>query len=172
LLYVLLVLYCLRSRRDVTRLLGALLATGLMVALFGMVQYFFFKNTIVPESNGIRRVHAMYGSANSIGLLFDYILPIGFALAVAKSLYKLNTWAFWKYRLLAVAACLAMLYVLFLTQSHGAWIAIAAAAIFIAAVSIRQRKVMLLAVFLFLFIVGIAFFFYHARITNFIFASH
>ena len=172
LLYILLGLYYFRLRQDVTRLLLALLGTGLMVALLGMVQYFFFRNQLPVESDGIRRVHAMYGSANSIGLLFDYVLPIGLALVAARSLYKPNAWAFWKYRLVAVAACLAMLYVLFLTQSHGAWIAIAVAAVFIGAVSIRQRKVMLLAVLLFLFIVGIAFFFYHARITNFIFASH
>jgi putative inorganic carbon (hco3(-)) transporter len=172
LLYTLLALYYFRLRQDVTRLLLAMLGTGLMVALLGMIQYFFFRNQLPVESDGIRRVHAMYGSANSIGLLFDYVLPIGFALVVAKSLYKPNVWAFWKYRLVAVAACFAMLYVLFLTQSHGAWIAIAVAAVFIAAVSIRQRKVMLIAVLLFLFIVGIAFFFYHSRITNFIFASH
>ncbi|HAG99302.1 MAG TPA: hypothetical protein DCL75_10700 [Ktedonobacter sp.] len=171
-LYILLALYCFRLRQDVTRLLLALLGTGLMVALLGMIQYFFFRNLLPVESDGIRRVHAMYGSANSIGLLFDYILPIGFALVVAKSLYKPNTWAFWKYRLLAIVVCLAMLYVLFLTQSHGAWIAIAAAAIFIAAVSIRQRKVLLIAIPLFLIVVGIAFFFYHTRITSFIFDNH
>src|SRR5207248_951367 len=36
LLYVALALYCLRSRQDVMRLLRALLATGLMVALLGL----------------------------------------------------------------------------------------------------------------------------------------
>ena len=171
-LYVVLALYCLRSRQDVTRLLLAMLGTGLMVALLGMVQYLFFRNQLPLESDGIRRVHAMYGSANSIGLLFDYILPLGFALVVARSLYKPHTWAFWKYRAVALIACVAMLYVLYLTQSHGAWIAIAAAAIFIAAVSIRQRKALLIAIPLFLLVVGIAFFFYHTRITNFIFGSH
>src|ERR1051326_1832854 len=85
LLYLVLALYCLRSRQDVTRLLGALLASGLLVALFGLMQYFFFKDQLVLESDGIRRVHAMYGSANSIGLLFDYVLPVGLALVISRT---------------------------------------------------------------------------------------
>jgi len=52
LLYVLLALYCLRSRQDVTRLLGALLGSGFLVALLGMVQFFFFKNQ--PSTHGAR----------------------------------------------------------------------------------------------------------------------
>jgi O-antigen ligase len=172
LLYVLLALYYLRSRNDVTRLLLAMLSTGLMVALIGMIQFIFFRTTLQLESDGVRRVHAMYGSANSIGLLFDYVLPIGFAWIAAKSPFMLNTWAFWKKRLFAVAVCLPMLYVLLLTQSHGAWIAIAVAAIFIAALSLRKRRVLLIALPIFLILLGFTLFLYHGRITTFIFDTH
>jgi O-antigen ligase len=105
-------------------------------------------------------------------LLFDYVLPIGFAWIAAKSPFMLNTWAFWKKRLFAVAVCLPMLYVLLLTQSHGAWIAIAVAAIFIAALSLRKRRVLLIALPIFLILLGFALFLYHGRITTFIFDSH
>ncbi|TME56623.1 MAG: hypothetical protein E6I59_18790, partial [Chloroflexi bacterium] len=172
LLYLMLALYCLRTRNDVTRLLLAMLGTGLMVALIGVIQFFDFRNTLQLESDGVRRVHAMYGSANSIGLLFDYVLPIGFAWIAAKSPFTLNTWAFWKKKLFAVAVCVPLLYVLFLTQSLGSWIALAVAAVFIAAISIRQRKVLLIAVAIFVVALGIVLFLFHTRITNFFFHSH
>ena len=169
LLYVVLALYCLRSRRDVRRLLAALLGTGLIVALFGMIQYLFFKQTLVLEADGVRRVHAMYGSANSIGLLFDYILPIGLALVAAKT-RKLP--ASWKACLAALALCLPMLYVLYLTQSFGAWLAIPVAALFIVALSLRNRRALLIGAVALLVAVSIALFFFHTRILGFIFASH
>jgi putative inorganic carbon (hco3(-)) transporter len=172
LLYIVLALYCLPSRNDVTRLLLAMLGTGLLVAIIGIIQFFFFRTTLQLESDGVRRVHAMYGSANSIGLLFDYVLPIGFAWIAAKSPFTLNTWAFWKKKLFAVAVCVPILYVLFLTQSFGAWIALAVAAIFVAAISIRQRKVLLIAVAIFVVVLGIALFLFQTRITNFLFRSH
>ncbi len=172
LLYLMLALYCLRTRGDVTRLLLAMLGTGLMVALVGVMQFFDFRNTLQLESDGVRRVHAMYGSANSIGLLFDYVLPIGFAWIAAKSPFTLNTWAFWKKKLFAVAVCVPLLYVLFLTQSLGSWIALAVAAVFIAAISIRQRKVLLIAVAIFVVALGIVLFLFHTHITNFFFHSH
>jgi len=143
-----------------------------MVALVGVMQFFDFRNTLQLESDGVRRVHAMYGSANSIGLLFDYVLPIGFAWIAAKSPFTLNTWAFWKKKLFAVAVCVPLLYVLFLTQSLGSWIALAVAAVFIAAISIRQRKVLLIAVAIFVVALGIVLFLFHTHITNFFFHSH
>src|SRR5204863_8445535 len=84
LIYVVLVLICLRSRQDLIRLLGALLGSGLLVAILGMIQYAFFKNTLVVEDSLANRVHAVYGSANSIGLLFDYTLPLALALVFAR----------------------------------------------------------------------------------------
>ncbi len=58
-LYLVLAMFCLRTRQDVARLLLALLAAGLIVALLGMAQYFLFRDQLVLEPGGIRRVHAM-----------------------------------------------------------------------------------------------------------------
>ena len=172
LLYVVLALYCLRSRQDVTRLLGALLGSGFLVALLGIVQFFFFKNQLVLESDGIRRVHVMYGSANSIGLLFDYVLPIGLALVVSRTQYPWSALASWRQRVLAIAVCLPLLYVPYLTQSVGAWLAIAVAVLFIAALSIRSRRGLLVGISVFLLVIGVAVFFFHSRIVGFIFNNH
>src|SRR5579875_3352365 len=135
LLYVMLAFIYLRSRQDLTRLLGGLFGAGLVIALLGLAQYFLFKNTLVLE-DGVRRVHTVYGSANSIGLLFDYTLPPFLALALAR--------ASWKKRGLALVLCVPVVLTLYLTQSLGAWIAIALAALFIVIFSMRSRKALLI----------------------------
>lgn len=163
LLYVLLVLLYIRSRQDLTRLLGALLGTGLLIALLGLAQYFLFKNTLVLEE-GVRRVHAVYGSANSIGLLFDYILPIALAWLVAKVSLKS--------RLLALLICLPMLFVLYLTQSLGAWIAIAVAAVFVVLLSVRNRKLLLLGGLVALLLVALVVVAYHTKILDYVLQRH
>lgn len=172
LLYVVMALYCLRTRKDLTRLLGALLATGFVVAGIGMIQYLFFKKTLVLESDGIRRVHAMYGSANSIGLLFDYTLPIGFALVVAKAPFTSKILSSWMIRVVGVILCLIMIYVLYLTQSIGAWLAIPIAALFIAVLSIRKRRVLLASAVVFLVGCAIVLFLFHSKITIFLLGNH
>ena len=172
LLYVAMALYCLRTRPDLTRLLGALLATGFVVAVMGMIQYIFFKNTLVLESDGIRRVHVMYGSANSSGLLFDYILPIAFAMVIAGLPFLGKFISGWKTLVIGLVFCLPMTYVLYLTQSIGAWLAISVAALFIVALSIRNRKVFFVSALLFLIVIGIGLVLFHTRITNFLLGSH
>lgn len=134
--YVLLALACLRSRQDVRRLLLSLLGTALVIALLGMVQYLFFKSTLVLESDGIRRVHTVYGSANSVGLLFDYTLPFAAALLLGR--------VSWIKRLLALIVCLPMCYVLYLSQSVGAWAAIPLSLLFVAVLSLRSKRALLI----------------------------
>ena len=172
LLYVVMALYCLRTRKDLTRLLGALLATGFVVAGIGMIQYLFFKKTLVLESDGIRRVHAMYGSANSIGLLFDYTLPIGFALVVAKAPFTSKMLSSWMIRVVGVLLCLVMIYVLYHTQSIGAWLAIPIAALFIAVLSIRKRRVLLASAVVFLVGCAIVLLLFHSKIAIFLLGNH
>jgi len=169
LVYFLLVLFCLRSRGDLLRLLGALLATGLMVAFLSLAQYFIFRDQLVQETGNVLRVHAAYGSANDVGLLLDYVLPIGLALAVAKIPGMLKSWQF---RALAIALCLPLLLVLYLSQSHGAWLAIAAAALFIAVFSMRDRKTLLVGAILFVVAAGLVFVVFHTRIISFLLDSH
>jgi len=134
LVYVLLALTCLRTRQDTTRLVGALIGTGSIISGLGLAQIVFFKNTLKLE-DGVHRIYAVYGSANSIGLLFDYVLPISFALLLAKVSSRL--------RLVALICCFPMLIVLYLTQSLGAWIAVALALLFVIAFSVRNRRIVL-----------------------------
>ncbi len=158
-LYLLLALACLRSRQDVTRLLVALVGTGFIIAVAGIVQYVFFKHTLVLESDGIRRIHTVYGSANSIALLLDYTLPIAFAWLLAK--------VQWQQRLFALLLCIPMLGALYLTQSHGAWIAIPIALLFIAAFSLPNRKTLLISGIVLFIVLAIALFAFHTRIFVF-----
>ncbi len=157
LIYVLLLLACLRTRQDITRLVGALIGSGLLIALLGLAQIIFFKNT-VPLEDGVRRVHAVYGSANSIGLLFDYVLPISFALLLAHVSMRL--------RLLALACCLPMLVVLYMTQSLGAEVAIAFALLFVVALSVRNRKILLVGSGVLVVALLIATFTFRTQIVN------
>ena len=172
LLYLLLALACLRTRRDVTRLLLAMIATGFVVALFGLAQYFFFRNLLVLESDGIRRVHAMYGSANSIGLLFDYVMPIGLALLVTKVRSAGSVLESWWFRVILVAVYIPMFYVLYLSQSRGAWFAIGAALVFIVAFTLPNRKALFIGALAFIVVLAAVVFAFHTRLDQFIVGGH
>jgi len=171
-LYVFLAMYCLRTRQDVARLLIAMLISGLVVALIGIAQYFFFRSQLVLESDGIRRVHAMYGSANSIGLFFDYVLPIGLALLLVKAWTITSIWRS-RWRIPgAIMICLPMLLVLYLSQSRGAWVAIGVAFIFILALSIRNRKWLLVGGLIGILVLGAIVLIFQRPILNFFVAGH
>ncbi|HKV57608.1 MAG TPA: O-antigen ligase family protein, partial [Ktedonobacteraceae bacterium] len=140
LLYLLLAFYCLRARQDVARLLLALFTSAFIITVQGLVQYYLFRNTIAPDPDGVRRVHALFGSANNIGLFFDYSLPIGIALLISghrEVFGRLNTWGV---RIMIGIALLPMLLVLYLSQSGGAWVAIACATVFIVLFSLPNRR--------------------------------
>jgi putative inorganic carbon (HCO3(-)) transporter len=163
LLYLGLALICLRSRLDLQRLLFALLGTGLLVAIIGLGQYALFGDEMAHIQGG-DRVHAMYGSANSIGLLFDYVLPLGIAWVLARVAPKS--------RLLALGVCIIMLPVLFLTSSGGAWLALSVATVFIVALSVRNRRLLIwgsVAAVIVVAVVGLVF---HAKIEHFILNWH
>src|SRR5258708_964739 len=104
LLYLILILACLRSYQDVKRLLLALFGTGFVIALLGIIQDLFLKNLIKADAGGLVRITTVYGSGNNIGLLFDYTLPIGLALVLSR--------VTWKVRLTVFALCLPVLVVL------------------------------------------------------------
>ncbi|HZO72465.1 MAG TPA: O-antigen ligase family protein [Ktedonobacteraceae bacterium] len=164
LLYLALALFCLRSRQDLLRLFASLVGAGLVVAVLGIGQYVFFKNSLPLEADGVRRVHAVYGSANSIGLLLDYVFPLVLAFVVAK--------VSWRSRIIALALCIPLLGVLYLSQSHGAQVAIALAALFIIALSIRnrqylRRKYLLIGAALVLTVLSLSLVFFRAPIFNY-----
>ncbi len=164
LLYLALALFCLRSRQDLLRLFASLVGAGLIVAILGIGQYVFFKNSLPLEADGVRRVHAVYGSANSIGLLLDYVFPLVLAFVAAK--------VSWRSRIVALALCVPLLGVLYLSQSHGAQVAIAFAALFIIAFAIRsrkylRRKYLLIGAALVLVILSLSLAFFRARIFSY-----
>ena len=171
-LYVFLAMYCLRTRQDVVRLLLAMLISGLAVALLGTAQYFLFRSQLVLESDGIRRVHAMYGSANSIGLFFDYVLPIGLALLIARAWTATSIWRSRWILIGAFVICLPMLLVLYLSQSRGAWLAIGVALIFLLALSIRNRKGLLVGGLIGIVVLGAIVLVLHRPILNFFVDGH
>src|SRR6266536_4000352 len=163
LLYLALALAYLRTRQDAFRLLIALFGTGLLIALLGLAQYVFFKHTLVLE-NGAYRVHAVYGSANSIGLLFDYVLPLGLALLLA----RVSTQS----RLLALVGLVIMLPVLYLTDSGGAWIAIAVATLFVIALSVRKRRLVLIGGLVTIVVVAVVLLAFHGAIYHYAIDRH
>jgi O-antigen ligase len=114
----------------------------------------------------------MYGSANSIGLLFDYVLPIGLALLLVRAWtttsIRRSKWVV----IVAIVICLPMLLVLYLSQSRGAWVAIGVAFIFILALSIRNRKGLLVGGLIGMLVLGTIVLVFHRPILNFFIAGH
>ncbi len=163
LLYFVLVLLYIRSRQDVMRLLIALVGTGTLIALLGLGQFLFFKDTMVVE-DGVRRVYAVYGSPNSIGLLFDYVLPIALACFLGR--------VRWSNRLLALSVCVLMFAVLYLTHSLGAWTGIAVAALFVVVFSIRSRKLLLIGSLVVLVLLLGVVAIYHTQIFDYVVNRH
>ncbi len=157
LLFLGLVLCCFRSWQDVTRLLVALLGTGLMIAIIGLAQYLVFRD--------VGRITAVYGSANDVGLLFDYVLPIGLALLLSR--------LSWKIRLSALVVCIPMGIVLLLSDSRGSWqVAIPLAMLFLVVFTIRSRKVLLIGAMVCVLLGAGIVALYHNRIYNYVLDGH
>lgn len=151
LIYLLLVLSCLRTRQDLKRLVGAFLGSAMLIAIIGVVQY-----VLVPfhpqQASDTNRAHAVYGSANSIGLFFDYALPFGMALLVwlvSRARRSQGTW--WPVVFLFIAF-IPWVGVLILSQSLGTALALPVALLFILVLSIRSRKTVLIGTSVVLFL--------------------
>ncbi|HEY7418921.1 MAG TPA: O-antigen ligase family protein, partial [Ktedonobacteraceae bacterium] len=166
LIYVMLLCMYLRTRVDVQRLLAAFIGSGVIIAVLGLLQYFAFRYTMQPDPvDGLQRIYTVYGSANSIGLLFDYVMPLAFAVVLSRLA--------WKYRLFALLPIALMGCALYLTYSRGSWmVAIPIGLIFVIAFALRNRKVLLasaIAALLVLALVGGAF---HTKIWNYVMNGH
>ncbi len=165
LLYVVLAFLCLRSRQDITRLLLALFGSGLIIVFLGCIQYFFFKSTITPDVDGIKRVTAVYSSGNGIGTFFDYTFPIGLAIVLSR--------LSWKWRLPVLISCIPFFFVLYESGSRGSLVlAIPAALLFIIAFAIRNRRILLVASLVFVFVVAIVGSLYSQKIVYSILDGH
>ncbi len=171
LVYVLLALCCLRTRQDMKRLLGAFLGCALVVAFAGLIQYFFFAQQLQPPA-GDGRAHAMYGSANSIGLFFDYALPIGVALLVFQVSKALNARGKWWPSLVILLGFVPLVGVLYLSQSLGSALALPVALLFILALSVRSRKKLLIGTIVLVVLIAAAGIVLRHQITHFLATWH
>ncbi|HOT91814.1 MAG TPA: O-antigen ligase family protein [Anaerolineae bacterium] len=57
------------------RMVDALVCSAVMVAVVGLVQYFFLGDVITAEG-GMRRLRSIYGSPNNVGLYLGRVLPL------------------------------------------------------------------------------------------------
>ena len=79
-IFYLLVLRFIRTRRQVEWLVGGLIITAAIVGRYGLEQ--FLLNRGAWEMEGVRRVSSFYPSATALGLFLGRVLPIAGALAV------------------------------------------------------------------------------------------
>lgn len=79
LIFYLLVLRFVRTRRQVEWLLGALVVSAALVGRFGIEQYLL--NRGAWEMDGVRRVSSYYPSATALGLYLGRVFPVAAALA-------------------------------------------------------------------------------------------
>ncbi len=162
-LYLGLALVYLRSRQDLQRLLFALLGIGLLVAIIGLGQYALFRDQMALIPGGLR-LYAMYGSANDVGLLFDYVMPLGIACLMARVAPRS--------RLLALGVCIVILAALYLTKSGGSWLALTVATLFIVALSLRNRRLLTWGSIAGVLVVAVAGLVFHTKIEHFILNWH
>jgi O-antigen ligase len=165
LLYFILVLACLRSHRDMKRLLASLFGTGFVIALLGMVQELFLRNLIKADADGLVRITTVYGSGNNIGLLFDYALPIGLAVILSR--------VSWKWRLATVVLCLPFIFVLYESASRGAsLVAIPLTLLFVLAFAIRDRRLLISGGIVLTIVALVVAILFHSQITDSIINGH
>ncbi len=94
------------------RLVDALMLASLVLSLYGLYQYFFTEDIITAE--GVRRIYAVYGSPNNLGLFLGRVVPLSLALVF----FGQVRWRRWLY----LALTLPILLCLYLTHSRGAWL--------------------------------------------------
>jgi len=92
-IYYVLVVALLRDTRSMLRALWALVASGVLVALLGLGQYVFRRNTLVgvrytgpashPTAIPLHLVTSVYGSPDNLALLLDRVIPVAIVLGLA-----------------------------------------------------------------------------------------
>lgn len=63
------------EKRERQRIIDAFVCSAVMVAVVGLVQYFFLGDVITAEG-GMRRLRSIYGSPNNVGLYLGRALPL------------------------------------------------------------------------------------------------
>lgn len=124
-----LMLAVLRSRRDWTLMVGAVIAAGVVAGAVALTAAW---HSGLPGL--MQHVHFPYGSPDNLGLLYDRVIPLAAALAIAG-----------RRRLWWVAALLFAGAVLILTYSRGAWAGVAAGCLLVAGLPLRRGRWLLMA---------------------------
>lgn len=101
------------TKKEMWVILDAFVLGGLLVALFGLWQYAFARDTLITAEGGLMRLRSIYGSPNNVALYLGRILPLLAAMAL---LGKENGRRRWFYAAAALPIGLAIL----LSFSKGA----------------------------------------------------
>ncbi len=70
------------TKREMWVVLDAFILGGLIVALFGLWQYAFARDTLITAEGGLLRLRSIYGSPNNVALYLGRILPLLAAMAL------------------------------------------------------------------------------------------
>ena len=136
----------LRSKRDLLWVVGTLMLGGVLVAIYGLYQYFFTDQVTAVE--GVRRIQASYFSPNNLGLYLGRLLPMSLALTLFLpgdgEPPELSTGVSRIARVASAIATAVMASALLLTFSIGAWLATALALLTVVLLW-RARAAILLA---------------------------
>lgn len=116
-LFYLLILRWVRTRRQIGWLIDGLVVVAAVVGRFGLEQ--FLLNRGAWEMEGVRRVSAFYPSATALGLFLGRVLPIAGALAIFAPSGRRKV----AYGIL----CLPIAAGVFLSWTRAAWLGVAAA---------------------------------------------
>lgn len=128
------------TRRTWPWLFAALVIAGLVSGLIGLWQYLTHTDLTAVPGTSVRRIHALYGSPDNLGLLYDRVLPVWFAVAIAPP-------AAWR-RVLWVLVGAVMVAALILTYSRGAWAGVGIGCLAVLALRFRWGRWLLLAALL------------------------
>ncbi len=115
--YFALLLLFVRNRATWYWIVGGVMAGGMIAGAIGLGQFVSQRDLSSVNGTGIRRVEALYGSPDNLGLLLDRVLPVWLVVALAVHRGALRSVALW-------IAGIFLVIPLALTYSVGAWIAI------------------------------------------------
>jgi O-antigen ligase len=120
-----------RTERQALWLAWSVIAAGLAEALLGCGQYIFASGLLGPGGSNVR-VDGTFGQPNPYGGFLNLSLPVALALALFGRDPRI--------RWVAGGASFISLFALYLADSRGAWLGLAAALVVIAAVGWRLER--------------------------------
>ncbi len=131
-------LLLLANRRSWPWIFGGLLAAGLTTGLIGIWQYATHTDLTRVPGTSIDRIRALYGSPDNLGLLYDRVIPLWFAIVLSSWLAR------WRRAIWFLCGAV-MLVALVLTNSRGAWLAVALGCLLVLVVRYSWGRYLLLA---------------------------